>query len=144
MAESDKIYILNCRGNKTRKVTIPCNWKVTFGPLVPGSKSEQRPVMRIYEGANKEMQRAIFTDVESFREISIPVLEKVTKRHRKTMRKQTPEGDKDFVVEARETEWRDPDQEDVTPDEEFLNFPTADELRALDYEEEEEEAIAFE
>ena len=113
-------YILNCKHGKTKKVTVPAHWKVTFGPMVPGSKYEQTPCLRFYESAN--LQRAIFTDVESFRDASIPIVERVTKKQTKTHTQKTPEGDRDVVVEARMTEWRDPDQ-DHDPDEEFLSLP---------------------
>lgn len=119
-----KTYILDCKGGKQRRIDIPEDWKVTFGPISPGSRGEHGGALalRFYEG--KDKQRAIFTDVLSFRDASIPVLEKVTKTQSKRHTKNTPEGAKDFIVEARVTEWRDPDSpEDTMPHDEFLSLP---------------------
>ncbi len=78
--------------------------------------------MRLYEG-NKENQRALFTDVKSFRDASIPVLEKVVKTQQKRMQKQTANGFKDVIVEARVTDWREPDgDDDDTPKEEYIRL----------------------
>lgn len=119
---ADKTYILECNGGKQRKVTVPEDWKVTFGPLIPGQQGAGTLALRFYEG--KEKQRAIFTDVRTFRDADIPVLEKITKTQSKRHTKNTPEGAKDFIVEARVTEWRDADNpEEHTPSDEFLALP---------------------
>jgi len=65
-------------------VEIPGNWKITFGPWSPQTRSDapktyseadnqRKPgwILRVYEG--KEKQRAVFTNVESFRDLSIPL-----------------------------------------------------------------------
>ena len=64
-------------------IEIPNDWKMTFGPWAPraggGPKAftqaevQAKPgwILRVYEG--KEMQRAVFTNVESFRDMSIPL-----------------------------------------------------------------------
>lgn len=112
-------YILELRGGNLRKVTVPSNWKVTFGPLVPYTKhggGEAHPALRFYE--SKEKQRAIFTDVVSFRDESIPIQERITKVKQKRHRHATPEGERDVIVEARITEWRNPD-DPQDPDGEF-------------------------
>ena len=123
---ADKTYILTMRDGCTKKVTVPEEWKVTFGPLFPGSRGESggRVGIRFYEG--KEKQRAVFVDVVEFRDESIPILEKVSRTQAKRMRKDTPDGAKDVIVEARMTEWRDPDG-DYLPDNEFLALPELDE-----------------
>lgn len=53
------------------QIDIPENWKVTYGPISPGKGSYGGYALRIYESDTK--QRAIFTDVTSFRDLSIPV-----------------------------------------------------------------------
>lgn len=119
---ADKTYILECKGGKQRKLVVPEEWKVTFGPLIPGREGAGTLALRFYEG--KDKQRAIFTDVSSFRDASIPLMEKVTKTQSKRHTKNTPEGAKDFIVEARVTEWRDPDDpDDCAPNDEFLALP---------------------
>lgn len=121
-----KTYILELKGGKQRKLEVPEDWKVTFGPLIPGERGGNGTLaLRFYEG--KDKQRAIFTDVQSFRDASIPILEKVTRTQSKRHTKNTPEGAKDFIVEARMTEWRDPDSpEDTMPHDEFLALPGSD------------------
>lgn len=125
---AEKILLLELKGNKKKKIIIPENWKVTFGPLVPGSKGGYNGhsglALRIYESPTK--QRAVFTDVVSFRDLSIPVEEEVLKIHQQKAYKDTPEGRKDFTVEAQVREWRNADDQHE-PDEEFLSLPPADE-----------------
>lgn len=122
-----KTYILELRNGKQRKLDVPEDWKVTFGPLIPGDRGGNGTLaLRFYEG--KDKQRAIFTDVASFRDASIPILEKFTKTQSKRHTKHTPEGAKDFVVEARMTGWRDPDApDDETAHDEFLSLPAGSE-----------------
>jgi len=55
------------------KIEVPADWKVTFGS--PGGNRggfpDEGKELRIYEAENK--QRACFTGVRSFRDLSIPV-----------------------------------------------------------------------
>jgi hypothetical protein len=103
---------LVCRkGGLDQKITVPSKWKVTFGPVSPGSKGEhgaQGPLcLRFYEAENK--QRAVITDVISFRDMSIAVEEKRTSVKQQTLHKNTPHGDKAVIVEGRVEEWVNPD-----------------------------------
>lgn len=106
-----------------RKVTVPSAWKVTFGPLIAGKTGGPGTLaLRFYEN-NKENQRAIFTDVNSFRDEAIPIMEKVTRTKQQVMRKDGPAGSRDVIVEARMTEWVDPNKpEDIQPEAEFLRI----------------------
>jgi hypothetical protein len=54
---------------------------------------------------------------------SIPIEEKRTKTDTKRVRKHTEEGDKDFIIEARTSEWVDPDDDARVPDNEFKYLP---------------------
>lgn len=118
--DKTKTYILELKGGNLRKVTVPASWKVTFGPLIPGDKGGHGTLaLRFYE--SKENQRAIFTDVKSFRADDIPVQERITKTKNQRIRKSTPEGDKFVDVEARVSEWRNPD-DDYEPDQEFMQI----------------------
>lgn len=117
---TDKTYILELKDGGFRKVTVPDTWKVTFGPLSPGARGESHLALRFYEG--KELQRAIFTDVKTFRDASIPISEKVTRSKVMRDRKDAPGGSKDIIYEARVTEWRDPDGEEK-PTDSFLQLP---------------------
>ena len=117
-----KTYILELKNGKLRRVQVPADWKVTFGPLIPGERNGPGTLaLRFYEG--KEHQRAIFTDVKSFRDSAIPIEERQIKVESQRVRKDTESGAKDFVVEARSSEWVNPD-DDMRPPQEFKALPT--------------------
>jgi hypothetical protein len=65
-----RTYEIRMQGDRFR-IDIPANFKVTFGSLTPGSKYGGAMALRVYESETK--QRAVFTDVVSFRDLSIPV-----------------------------------------------------------------------
>jgi hypothetical protein len=57
------------------ELTLPADWKVTFGPLFPGAKSsfngsDKSGTLRFYEGTK---QRGIIRDVNSFMDTRITV-----------------------------------------------------------------------
>lgn len=52
----------------------------------------------------------MFTKVESFRELGIPVQRKVVKVQQQTFYKDTDKGKKSFVAEGRVSEWKDADE----------------------------------
>jgi hypothetical protein len=65
-------------------IRIKDDWKITYGPLVPGSNAGNNPfsggqgqkagfTLRIYE--TKEKQRLAFNDVVYFRDLAIPLIE---------------------------------------------------------------------
>lgn len=58
------------RGNY--RITIPSTWKVTYGPVSPGKYTEGGNALRIYE--DDKRQRAMFTNVTSFRDMSLKTL----------------------------------------------------------------------
>jgi hypothetical protein len=105
-----KTYIVQRKGGKDQKITVPASWKVTFGPLVPGSKNFEgnaSPALRFYESENQ--QRAVITDVICFRDSSIHVEEKRVSVKQQTLHKQTGAGQKEVIVEGRVEEWVNPD-----------------------------------
>ena len=124
-----RTYVLTLKDGDIRKITIPSSWKITFGNVVPYQgkdarhNNEQRIALRLYEGT-KDNLRAVFTDVVSFRDISFPVLERRTTVQRQAAQKHTNHGMKDVVVEARVTEWVDPDddKDDASKPNEFLKL----------------------
>lgn len=70
-------YLIEFKSGKRQKITVPSDWKVTFGPAAVG-KSRTSPsdlkmpmALRFYE--NDKKQRAIFTDVKNFRDTSIKI-----------------------------------------------------------------------
>lgn len=69
-------------GQKTFKITVPDDAKLTFGPFSPprpnsnfGSE-ERKGTLRVYKGS-KENMIACFTHVESFRDLSMDYSEQV-------------------------------------------------------------------
>jgi hypothetical protein len=118
--------ILTCKGGKLRKMTIPGDWTFTYGALVPPAKNDPHsgarfvPSLRLYGPGGKTDLRAVMTDVSDIRDASIPILERQTNVQRKVQTKHTPQGAKDVIVEARVTEWVDPDGEDGAQANEFL------------------------
>ena len=115
-------YILEMKDGKRKKITVPSSWKVTFGLFAPGAVGNAgKSALRFYEGS-KENQRAVFMEVESFRDMSVPLEEEITKTQDEILSKDTPEGRKQFVVSASVKEWRNPDKQ-ASPGSEFMSLP---------------------
>jgi hypothetical protein len=116
--EEEKTYIIVFKSGTRQRITVPADWKVTFGPAAKGSRAGngaetrlQMPLaLRFYE--NKDKQRAIFTDVVSFRDASIKIEEEKIDTQEKDgfvecggIRKRT-------TFQVRTKEWRNPDEVD--------------------------------
>lgn len=113
-------YILTLKDGNTRRITVPSNWKMTYGSVAPWANTQGGGVpkvyaLRLYEGS-KENLRAVMTDVVAIRDASIPVLEKRTSVQRKAAQKHTVQGARDVIIEARMTEWVNPDAEEANDD----------------------------
>jgi len=126
---AQKTYVLELKNGDTRKITVPAHWKLTYGNVVPyqgknSHPSEARVALRLYDGT-KENLRAVYTDVVSFRDASIGTLEKRTSVQRKAHQKATDKGMRDVIVEARVTEWVDPDNEDSSAPSEFKRLSSS-------------------
>lgn len=76
-----RTLLVKTRRDGEFKVTVPDNWKITFSAFQPGRGQgfgEEGNALRMYEGNSQ--QRACFTGVTSFRDLSIKVEKlKVTK-----------------------------------------------------------------
>ena len=113
-----KTYLLELKNGGERKLTVPATWKVTFGPTTPyekkngGGYGQEVWALRLYESGTK--LRAIFTDVKSFRDMEISLLEKKVKVKRQAMEKAGRKGGRAVVVEAKVEEWINPDDPDDT------------------------------
>lgn len=101
-------YLLMMKDGTKQKVTVPSHWKVTFGNLTPGNNGHNAsPVsIRFYDGVH---QKAVFTNLESFRDLSIGIEEEVVKTQAETFYKDTPQGKRQVVMEGTVREWRNPD-----------------------------------
>lgn len=80
VSEVTRTYLLERKNGKHVRITIPAGWYMTFGPLTPGTSRQHwgrdEPgflALRVYEA--KDKQRAVFTDIRSFRDTSILVEE---------------------------------------------------------------------
>jgi hypothetical protein len=118
--DSKRTYILNMRDGSKQKITVPAGWRLTFGPLVPGSKDSgtngrDALVLRVYEG-NKDNQRAVFTGVESWRDTrDLEIQVEQVQRKQQMARVDIPgEGNQDVAVQMETRHWVDPDKP-VTP-----------------------------
>ncbi len=84
--ETKQLIITTSR--RVYRVEIPCEAKVTFGPVVPASGKRSYgedgggTALRIYNG--KENQMAVFRDVVSFFDTSLPIDELVVEIDGKT------------------------------------------------------------
>jgi hypothetical protein len=86
-------------------ITVNEDWKITYGPVTPGKGSYGGYALRIYESDTK--QRAIFTDVISFRDMSIPVKRKVKKVAGKSEFQSDEKGSKSSKETSLDTSWED-------------------------------------
>lgn len=89
------------------RMDIPESWKVTYGPVSPGSKygGGEGNALRVYEGTDK--QRAIFLNVKSFRDLSIPIMRLYVKSEGKDEWERDTEGNSSNKSKTNVTrEWR--------------------------------------
>lgn len=117
-------YAMRLKNGSERRITVPTDWKVTFGPTVPferkaASYNDGTWALRFYE---KDKLRAIFCDVRDFRDTSIEVLEKRIQSKRQVVEKAAKYGGRSAVVEAKIETWVNPDEpeEQNEKDEQFL------------------------
>lgn len=60
------------------RLSVPASWKVTYGPILGTKGAMHGMTLRFYE--NETRQRALFTDVLSFRDTSISMLRYAKRR----------------------------------------------------------------
>ena len=110
-------YLITHEDRTERKITVPSDWKVTFGPAARGVHKYSGPsggaikiplALRFYESENK--QRAIFTDVLSFRDMSIRTEVKQVKVQEKQGYMECDGQRKATTFTAKSEEWVDPDE----------------------------------
>lgn len=111
-----KTYIVNYTSGKTTKVEVPDDTTVTFGGLIPGAKCDggsNRTALRFYQ---KKNQIAVLTQVESFRESSVKVLEKQIQSASKDIEVQEAGVSKIKSVRVTTEEWKNLDEPVVNSD----------------------------
>ena len=105
-ATDERELLVKTKSEGELRIRIPATWKVTFGPLSMKGYSEGN-ALRIYE--SDKQQRACFVDVVSFRDLSIPVLRKLTRKERIAKEQRDGKGNSSYEerVEVNEGEWED-------------------------------------
>lgn len=122
MTAETKTLILELRGEKDRKLVIPADWTITFGPIGVGVRGgeDSAHVLRLYSDAGKKNLKAVFRNIVAFHEEGITILEKVVRRKNKVFKKAGAHGDQVYSAEVRRTAWTNPYAEEVeTPDDDF-------------------------
>lgn len=111
-----RTFILHLRNGGLRKITIPSNWKMTYGSVVPysrGHASENSSVaLRLYEN-NKENLRAVMCDVVMIRDATIQIWEK----HESPTPKNSSNPNKSTgtsMLALKPAEWVNPDIDPAT------------------------------
>lgn len=143
--EATRTLLITKKNGEEMQVKVPVGWYVTFGPVaVATSRSDGRMPMalRIYE--SDKNQRAIFTDIESFRDMAIPVRVKKTNVQEKEGYMECEGVKKKTTFQAVTTEWTDPDNVEDKPA--LLGMPKDSEIYGLSKESPEPdtgEAVVF-
>lgn len=127
-----KTLILEMQGNKDRKVVVPADWTITFGPIGVGSRSgdgNSAHVLRLYSDAGKTKLKAVFRNIVAFHEEGIIILEKVVRKKAKTFKKAGANGDQHYSAEVRQTSWTNPYADD--PEAEADDFEVGEDALLL-------------
>ena len=109
-------YLIEFSNGKRQRITVPSTWKVTFGPAARGNngtssykeKLTMPMALRFYESDTK--QRAIFTDVVSFRDTSIAIEEERQNVQEKDGYMECDGRKKRVSFQAKTREWINPDE----------------------------------
>lgn len=120
-----KTYHVEFKNGNEKRIIVPADWKVTFGPCVAGrnngpNKFEMPMALRFYEPPGKENQRAIFIDVASFRDMSIEITEKKVVEQEEIGYVERQGKRKATTFRATTAEWINPDEDE---DPELLPAP---------------------
>ena len=115
MSDEMTTYLIEFRNGTRQRITVPSAWKVTFGPAARGNnggpnfkeKMTMPLALRFYEAETK--QRAIFTDVASFRDMSIQIEEERQNVQEKDGYMECEGKKKRVSFHATMREWVDPD-----------------------------------
>jgi hypothetical protein len=104
-------YLLLMNDGTRQKITCPTEWTVTFGPLMPGSQnkdynSHKSIALRVRDG---QRQKAVFTNVESFRDMSMAIEAEVSKTKEETFFREEDGEKKQVIVQGSIKEWVNPD-----------------------------------
>ena len=107
-------YLIEFNDGRRQRVTVPDDWKVTFGPAFMAKKEEYNGrtvpmALRFYE--SKENQRAIFTGVKNFRDVSIQIEEEKVTTQEKAGVLEVDGAKKRVMMNASVRSWVNPDED---------------------------------
>jgi hypothetical protein len=114
--EETQTYICKMRDGGLKKVTVPAEWNITYGQIVPqtgkkpyGGGQQTAYGLRFYKGAKTTGKcMAVIGGVVEFWPDGISIEEQVVETKRKTYGEDAPEGFRHKTVEARVVSWRSP------------------------------------
>ena len=99
-------------GDKTFKITIPSNSKITFGPWSPPNakgggydRESLKGTLRVYVGKGKENCIACFSGVAGFRDLSMNYAEQIAKEEGAVIWKDDKDGYQREEKVKRGQEW---------------------------------------
>lgn len=128
-AVAGKVLVIQGRGNKQRRVVVPADATVTFGPTVPFERKsgDDDWSLRVYADVGKKKLLAVFAGVAGFHELgTIKISERRVKSKRHVMEKDSKDFSKGTVMEARVEEWVDPDDDEDAASPKALEFFDSD------------------
>lgn len=104
--------LLSMQDGTQKKLEIPEDWKITFGALIPGQKESAGKIgLRLWSGSKgREIQHAVFTNVESFRDMSIEIMEQIEERQTETFVRAGSEDGEAIQADVRVKKWVNPDE----------------------------------
>ena len=116
MSNAIRTLLIKQEDGSEIQIDIPETWKVTFGPAHIGetvkssSSGKVSMALRVYE--SEKMQRAVFTNVLWFRDMSIPVRVKKINVQEKEGYMEVDGAKKKTIFQAKTSVWVDPDNEE--------------------------------
>lgn len=124
-----KTLIIDMSRGEDRRITIPADWTITFGPVAIGAKFSSSDgssnVLRLYSDVGRKHLKAVFKDVRAFFEEGIEIVERRTETKNKTYNQINPTSGKSEAYQAtvKRKTWVDPyADEDEDDAQEFNDF----------------------
>ena len=124
-----KTLILEMSKGAERRLTIPADWTITFGPVAIGAKYSSNDgsanVLRLYEDVGRKHLKAVFKDVRAFFEEGIQIVERKTETKQKTYQQMNEKTGKMEAYQAsvKRKTWVNPYAEDDDQDDtDFEDF----------------------
>lgn len=102
-------------------IELPAEYKLTFGAVNPGGQMNGRDLhcLRVYDGPNTRTAhlRAVYCDVRSFRDLSIPLARKVSRETGSTSWTMDSQGgfDRNESRQIETSDWIEPDDPEDIP-----------------------------